>query len=663
MRRSLACFRFLFPPASCVPLGLYVDADGSLSFCPNGVVRTLDSTPANAAFHDLTAGTNTTAAMVVGTGASLTTSGTGTIGGAVLAKSLNLTLFADQFAGATAGAKISAAITALDGPGGTVNACGFSGPQTIPSTVTVPANTTVLLAPVVFKASSTAFILNADGAKLLGCNYAGTQVTAAAQVGTVIRQSGYGGTTDMIQATGSDSGSGAFIGGIEIGNLTLDFADTTAATGRDAILIHNVRGFHIHDIRIFNPGRKGMFLNPGKQAVYDGTIERVTVTAAGEGGFDLNTTGGTSDIDRITCNNCRYGGYNAGDAISQFGTYGFRLLTPGGSTVTQGISDIVLDNCHVDGVISNAANAAIKITQAGSAPVSFLNVISGEYEDSLGLNAASAFTIASASPTLVHSLNIDLHQANFTTSENISTTTAYNYVVRQPYPQVTETDGIQFAPLATPRATTFNPNGGIRWNSNRGIYLHHMGTDGILRVSRTDTGPSDIWFFDHGNNIIMPATDATGSLGGSLNRWLNVRSYEINALNGYTINGAAPSNHMLLGNGVRYVDAASVPSSIITANGQNLFGGTAPTMGACGSTPSPTLATGASNNSFTINVGGGAVTSCTVNFGTNFTNVPTCVANVGTLSTGVYISAVSVSAVTFSSSLSIGGGKSFAQCF
>lgn len=98
-----------------------------------------------------------------------------------------------------------------------------------------------------------------------------------------------------------------------------------------------------------------------------------------------------------------------------------------------------------------------------------------------------------------------------------------------------------------------------------------------------------------------------------------------------------------------------------TVNGQTLFGGTVPNMGTCGMTP--TLGTGATNNAGIINVGSGAVTACTLNFGSNFTNIPACtMADNSTAITGD-ISAVSVSAVTFSFSLSLGSGKIYYHCF
>ena len=53
--------------------------------------------------------------------------------------------FADQFTGADAGAKIAAAIADLPATGGTVDARGLEGAQTVSATVTIPTNATVIL--------------------------------------------------------------------------------------------------------------------------------------------------------------------------------------------------------------------------------------------------------------------------------------------------------------------------------------------------------------------------------------------------------------------------------------------------------------------------------------------------------------------------------------
>lgn len=101
-------------------------------------------------------------------------------------------------------------------------------------------------------------------------------------------------------------------------------------------------------------------------------------------------------------------------------------------------------------------------------------------------------------------------------------------------------------------------------------------------------------------------------------------------------------------------------------NGMPLFGGTAPTMGTCGSSPSIAgsgASAAATNNAFTVTIGGGTVTSCTVNFGQNFTNAPSCTVSDNSTTIVPDISAVSGSAITFSFASSLGGGKLYVTCF
>lgn len=98
------------------------------------------------------------------------------------------------------------------------------------------------------------------------------------------------------------------------------------------------------------------------------------------------------------------------------------------------------------------------------------------------------------------------------------------------------------------------------------------------------------------------------------------------------------------------------------ANAQFVLTGS-PSVMTCGSTPSATLATGASNNAGTINVGGGTVTACTLNFSPAFTNAPSCHFETGTAAITGSLSAVGVGSVTFNTSASVGGGKIYYQCF
>lgn len=80
------------PTCSAGEYKIYADtSEATLKKCINGTASNLDTTGGTPAFSDITGATNTSAAMVVGTGASLTVSGSGTIN----ATSLSGTALAD----------------------------------------------------------------------------------------------------------------------------------------------------------------------------------------------------------------------------------------------------------------------------------------------------------------------------------------------------------------------------------------------------------------------------------------------------------------------------------------------------------------------------------------------------------------------------------------
>ncbi len=105
--------------------------------------------------------------------------------------------------------------------------------------------------------------------------------------------------------------------------------------------------------------------------------------------------------------------------------------------------------------------------------------------------------------------------------------------------------------------------------------------------------------------------------------------------------------------------------TVLTVNGQSLFGGSAPSIANndCGSGPQGSVVAGSTNNAFTVTVGGGAVTSCKVTFSSSFSNAPSCTeADSSTATTGD-ISAVAAGSVTFGFSISVAGGTIYGHCF
>lgn len=90
--------------------------------------------------------------------------------------------------------------------------------------------------------------------------------------------------------------------------------------------------------------------------------------------------------------------------------------------------------------------------------------------------------------------------------------------------------------------------------------------------------------------------------------------------------------------------------------------GAAPTISACGTTPS--LGTGDSDNAGTITVGTGAgIVACTATFGGTFAKTPSCTVSTNSFVASADINAVSTTAVTFGLSAAFASGKIYYHCF
>ena len=103
------------------------------------------------------------------------------------------------------------------------------------------------------------------------------------------------------------------------------------------------------------------------------------------------------------------------------------------------------------------------------------------------------------------------------------------------------------------------------------------------------------------------------------------------------------------------------PTRLPLVNNHTLLNGSAPSVSNCGTGPG--ITTTSNDNAGTIDVGAGAVTSCTLTFATPFAFPPSCRigANLATVTGGV--SSVSTTSITFSFSGAIGGGKAYYDCF
>jgi len=102
----------------------------------------------------------------------------------------------------------------------------------------------------------------------------------------------------------------------------------------------------------------------------------------------------------------------------------------------------------------------------------------------------------------------------------------------------------------------------------------------------------------------------------------------------------------------------------IQSNGDWVSSGTLPTFTSCG-TGSPTLTAKSTNNSGSGTMGAGAsLTACTVTFANSgWVNAPNCIGTTNTTLTPLYVSAVSTSSVTFTTSATtLGGDKLYYIC-
>jgi hypothetical protein len=132
------------PPGTCNVGETYIETDTNEDYrCTSPNTWTLNSgSGGSSAFNAITGGTNTTAAMVVGTGGSLAVSGSGTIA-ATTAATLATTraIYGNNFDGSAALTQIIASTYGGTGNGFTK----FSGPTTAEKTFTLPdASTTIL---------------------------------------------------------------------------------------------------------------------------------------------------------------------------------------------------------------------------------------------------------------------------------------------------------------------------------------------------------------------------------------------------------------------------------------------------------------------------------------------------------------------------------------
>lgn len=352
--------------------------------------------------------------------------------------------YAERFSGQTADEQISAAIAALEGGGGIVDARVMAGEQTIAHTVTIPTNTVVELGPsVTFNctvASAPCWRLTGQGSKLLGGTL-GIEVgrySPSTQAGTVLRMGqGITSTTDMIEMNPNPA-SAAGNGGYEIGNLTIDFADLSSRKGRYCIVGYAINHSYIHDIQCLNPGVNGLEFEttPGGWS-YDNRLENILVQAPTDTGFNWTTVHGSmgSDFDRWYCDRCKFSpGTIINGQVHYFGQNGFALNTGSGSG-QMSIAEFFFTNLWVGGTAADG-NAGFYINRAGTEGLPYVEniFVHGEIEQLSKCHCATAVKIHNDGPAsaiqLLTFLDINDNTGFWAAPNNFSPTNVLTYTWR-----------------------------------------------------------------------------------------------------------------------------------------------------------------------------------------------------------------------------------------
>ena len=118
-------------------------------------------------------------------------------------KQIEATLYASHFSGADAGAKIAACVAALPARGGTCDARGLSGAQSISAEISVPANAVLILGHATFTATAVpVFTLHANsqliGQGALAIPTEGTTIVLSGITGVAVKAAGLNASTGIV---------------------------------------------------------------------------------------------------------------------------------------------------------------------------------------------------------------------------------------------------------------------------------------------------------------------------------------------------------------------------------------------------------------------------------------------------------------------------------
>ena len=234
----------------------------------------------------------------VGTNRFAIQTGTGTVefGDLTLVKNLNAVRYADQFAGADAGAKIAAAIADLPSTGGTVDARGFEGAQTSAADPFAGVTKGVILL-----LGHATITTDVQWVVPQGCQIIGSGRGGGTAVATVIKASATFPTATALIRLGV---SGAIAFGIRLEDLFLDCDSITNCDGVFSDVIQEQSG--LRNVTIARAQRYGIhFDGSGATSVTHFELDDIEITSSAPTTF---TTGiylqstGQGTLRRITVN-------------------------------------------------------------------------------------------------------------------------------------------------------------------------------------------------------------------------------------------------------------------------------------------------------------------------------------------------------------------------
>ena len=299
-----------------------------------------------------------------------TISGANTFTGDVLVKDLNNVRFADQFAGANAGAKIAAAIADLPATGGTVDARAFEGAQTFTSTLTIDKPVKLLLGCATFN-------MTGGATELVKITCAGVEIEGMGWDSILEVGAAVAGTVDAIRVAPTGLAQGLYLHDFRIkaesgtpGRYGINFDNTT----------QYIQYVKVERLRIDTLGSYAIALvNPtplADGALATSTIENCIIS----GGVNLDSAGDSLRILNNTITGPREILIKCVTGASDQGAHGFLLE---GNNITS-TGNIRVINGTSGQIIRNNIEAVAATTSANSALIDI---------DGTALSRVTAFTI------------------------------------------------------------------------------------------------------------------------------------------------------------------------------------------------------------------------------------------------------------------------------